>query len=33
MYPDKNLKWANGKVKVLGVSFCTDQNEGMEMNY
>ena len=33
MCPDKNLKWANGKVKALGVWFCTDQNEGMKMNY
>ena len=29
----KNLKWADGKVKALGVSFCTDQNEEMKMNY
>ena len=33
MCPDKNLKWAYGKVKALGVWFCTDQNEGMKMNY
>ena len=33
MCPDKNLKWAISKVKALGVWFCTDQNEGMEMNY
>ena len=33
MCPEKNLKWANGKVKALGVWFCTDQNEGMKMNY
>ena len=29
----KNLKLADGKVKALGVWFCTDQNEGMKMNY
>jgi len=29
----KNLKWAESKVKALGVWFCTDQNEGMKMNY
>ena len=33
MCPEKNLKWADGKVKALGVWFCTDQNEGMKMNY
>ena len=27
------MKWANGKVKALGVWFCTDQNEEMKMNY
>ena len=31
--PEKNLKWAHGKVKALGVWFCTDQNEGMTLNY
>ena len=31
--PEKNLKWADGKVKALGVWFCTDQNEGMKRNY
>ena len=31
--PGKNLKWADGKVKALGVWFCTDQNEGMTLNY
>ena len=29
----KNLTWANGKVKALGVWFCTDQNLGTKMNY
>ena len=33
MCPQKNLKWADGKVKALGVWFCTDQNEEMKMNY
>ena len=33
MCPEKNLTWANGKVKALGVWFCTDQNLGMKMNY
>ena len=33
MCPEKNLTWANGKVKALGVCFCTDQNLGMKMNY
>ena len=33
MCPEKNLKWADGKVKALGVWFCTDQNEGMKINY
>ena len=27
------MKWADGKVKALGVWFCTDQNEGMKRNY
>jgi len=33
MCPEKDLTWANGKVKTLGVWFCTDQNLGMKMNY
>lgn len=33
MCPEKNLKWADGKVKALGVWFCMDQNEGMKMSY
>ena len=33
MCPEKNLKRADGKVEALGVWFCTDQNEGMKMNY
>ena len=33
MCPEKNLTWANGKVKALGVWFCMDQNLGMQMNY
>ena len=33
MCPQKNLKQADGKVKALGVWFCTDQNEEMKMNY
>ena len=33
MCPDKHLKWAGGKVKALGVWFCTEQNESMKMNY
>ena len=33
MCPEKNLTWANGKVKALGVWFCTDQNLGLKMNY
>ena len=33
MCPEKNLKWADGKVKALGVWFCTEENEGMKMNY
>ena len=27
MCPEKNLKWADSKVKALSVWFCTDQNE------
>ena len=33
MCPEKNVKWADGKVKALGVWFCMDQNEGMKINY
>ena len=33
MWPDKNLKWEDGRVKALGVWFCTIQNEEMKMNY
>ena len=33
MCPEKNVKWADGKVQALGVWFCTDQNEGMKINY
>ena len=32
----KNFKWAeslNSNTLRLGVRFCTDQNEGMKMNY
>ena len=29
----KSLKWTDGKVKALGVWFCTDQTEGMKMNH
>ena len=31
--PEKTLKWTDGKVKTLGVWFCTDQNEGTKMNH
>jgi len=27
------LNWADGKVKALGVWFCTEENKGMKMNY
>lgn len=30
---DKNLKWADGKVKALGVWFCIDFEDGMKTNY
>ena len=33
MWPDKNLKWEDDRVKALGVWFCTIQNEEMKMNY
>ena len=33
MWAEKNLKWADSKVKALGVWFCTEENEGMKMNY
>jgi len=33
MCPEKNLKWADGKVKALGVWFCTEEIEGVKMNY
>ena len=33
MCPDKNLTWANGKVKALGVWFCVNQEEGLKNNY
>ena len=28
--PDKNLTWANGKVKALGVWFCVDHEESLK---
>ena len=31
--PEKNLTWANSKVKSLGVWFCVDQEEGPKKNY
>ena len=31
--PDKNLTWANGKVKALGVWFCVDNEESLKKNY
>ena len=31
--PDKNLTWANGKVKALGVWFCVNQEESLKKNY
>ena len=31
--PDKNLKWAEGKVKALGVWFCIDCEESKKKNY
>ena len=30
---DKNLKWAEGKVKALGVWFCIDCEESKKKNY
>ena len=33
MSQKRNLKWADGKVKALGVWFCSDQNKEMNMNY
>ena len=30
---DKNLKWAEGKVKALGVRFCIDCEESKKKNY
>ena len=30
---DKNLKWADGKVKALGVWFCIDCEESKKKNY
>ena len=33
MCPEKNLTWANSKVKSLGVWFCVDQEEGPKKNY
>ena len=33
MCPEKNLKWADSKVKALGVWFRTEENERMKMNY
>ena len=33
MSQKRNLKWADGKVKALGVWFCSDQNKEMKMNY
>ena len=29
----KNLKWADGKVKALGVWFCIDCEESKKKNY
>ena len=31
--PRKNLKWAVVKFKALGVWFCTEEGEGVKMNY
>ena len=31
--PDKNLTWANDKVKALGVWFCVNQEERLKKNY
>ena len=31
--PDKNLTWANGKVKALGVWFYVDHEESLKKNY
>ena len=33
MCSDKNLKWADGKVKALGVWFCIDRQESKKKNY
>jgi len=33
MCPEKNLKWADGKVKALGVWLCKEESEGVKMNY
>ena len=30
---DKNLKWADGKVKVIGAWFCIDCEESKKKNY
>ena len=27
------MKWADGKIKALSVWFCTEENEGMKLNY
>ena len=29
---DKNLKWAGGEVKTLGVLFCIDREENKKKN-
>jgi len=33
MCPEKTWKWADGKVKALGVWFCTEESEGVKMNH
>jgi len=30
---DKNIKWADGKVKALGAWFCIDCEESKKKNY
>ena len=31
--PEKNLKWADGKVQAFRVLFCKEPNKGMKRNY
>jgi len=33
IYSEKNLKWADGKVKALGTWFCIDCEESKKKNY